>query len=214
MRNRLLITYLLVAIVSLTVTYLTAVFFYRSTTVEYFRENQIEDNQPFQRFFEQYYKSNNGWKGVDQVDINKLKAEIIPHEYSQLALALVDTDGTVLLSDNQANYENKVAHSTMKIGAPIIVDGDTVAYLFSINLKDFLLPPVNKEIIKRTQVAGNRAIIAGLSAGLLMSMFMALALLRPIGVTIDAVKKISQINGKEISYYLTIYDNWCTNFHG
>ena len=192
MRNRLLLTYLLVAIVSLIVTYLTAVFFYRSTTVEYFRENQIEDSQPFQQFFGHYYQSNNGWEDVDQIDLNELKAERIPREYSQLALALVDTDGTVLLSDNQANYENKVADSTMKIGAPIIVDSKVVAYLFSVNLRDLLLPPVNEEIANRIEVAGNRAILAGLSAGLFMSMFMALTLLRPIGVTIDAVKKISQ----------------------
>jgi uncharacterized membrane-anchored protein len=51
MRNRLLITYLLVAIVSLVVMYLTATFFYRLTTIEYFRRNQIEDSQPFQPYF-------------------------------------------------------------------------------------------------------------------------------------------------------------------
>lgn len=192
MRNRLLITYLLVAIVSLVVMYLTATFFYRLTTIEYFRRNQIEDSQPFQPYFVEFYQSNKGWNDIDQIDIDQLKAEIIPDKHADFNLALVATDGTVLISDNPANYENSVTETTLDFGAPVVVNGDTVAYIFSVHLNDFLLPEVDLEVVRRTQAAGNWAMVVGLSAGFLISVIMSLALLKPINVTIDVVKKISQ----------------------
>jgi hypothetical protein len=61
----------------------------------------------------------------------------------------------VLISDNPANYENSVTETTLDFGAPVVVNGDTVAYFFSVHLNDFLLPEVDLEVVRRTQAAGN-----------------------------------------------------------
>lgn len=192
MRTRLRITYLIVAIVSLTVAYLTAILFLRLTMVDYVRASQIKDSQPFQQFFVQYYQAKNGWSDIGQVDIDQLIATTIPDQNAEFGLTLVTVDGNILLSSNKGFGEIKVDGSTMAYAAPVVVAGDTVAYLFAGSLHDRLLPKMDGEIIIRAQDATNWATIVGALVGFIMSIFMARTLLRPIDVTIDAVKKISQ----------------------
>lgn len=192
MRIRLRITYLVVAVVSLLVAYLTAILFLRLTMVDYVRNSQIKDSQPFQEYFVQYYQAKNGWSGINQVDIDQLIEATIPDQNAEFGLTLVTVDGNVLLSNNKGFLEIKVDDPTMAYGAPVIVAGDTVAFLFAGSLHDRLLPKMDREIIVRAQDATNLATLFGAVVGLLMSGIMARTLLRPIEVTIDAVKKISQ----------------------
>ncbi len=192
MRSRLLLTYLFVATVSLTVAYLTAILFLRVTMIDYVRHSQIEASQPFEDYFVQYYQSKNGWNDINQVDIDHLIEATIPDEEAEFGLTLVSVDGKVLLSNNTAYYEFKIGDSSLVYGAPVIVAGDTVAYLFAGSLHDRLLPKMDNEIILRAQSATNWATVIGALVGLLLSVVMSRILLRPIAVTIDAVKKISQ----------------------
>lgn len=192
MRNRMLLTYMLVAVVSLTVGSLLATFFIQLTVGDYVHKQQMAACEPFQEFFMTYYKTHDGWEGVRQLDIQKLMNETIPDEYSHYELSLFGIDGEMLLTENKAQYGNVVDKSTLKLGAPVVVGGETVAYLFSGSLMDVLLPRLDMDTIKRIRIATTQALLIGLIVAFVMSFFMTRSLLRPIKVTIDATKRISQ----------------------
>ena len=192
MRNRMLLTYMFVAAVSLMVGSLLATVFIQLTVVDYVRKQQIKASEPFQDFFITYYETHDGWGGIRQLDIQKLLNESIPEEYSHYGLALIGIDGTMLLTENKAQYGTVVNKSTFNIGAPVVVGGETVAYLYSGSLIDILLPRFDMDIIKRNRIATTEALLIGLMVAFVMSLIMTRSLLRPIKVTIDATKKISQ----------------------
>ena len=192
MRNRMLLTYMLVAVVSLTVGSLLATFFIQLTVVDYVQKQQVAACEPFQEFFIKYYKTHDGWEGIRQLDIQKLMNESIAEEYSHYGLSLVGIDGTILLTENKTQYGTVVVESSRALGAPVVVDGVTVAYLFSGSLMDVLLPRFDMDIIKRNRIATTQALLIGLMVAFIMSLFMTRSLLRPIKVTIDATKRISQ----------------------
>jgi len=192
MRNQMLIGYLHIAIVSLIVAFLAATVFVQLTIVDHLRNEQIADCEPFQDFFEQYYITHGNWDGVSQLDIQKLMNNSISEEYSHFGLSLVGIDGTVLLTENKAQYGTIAEKPSLALGSPVIVNGETVAYLYSGSLTDQLVPRLDAEIIKRTRISIVLATIIGLAVAFFMSTFMTRALLRPIRVTIDATKKISQ----------------------
>ncbi|NLE83268.1 MAG: HAMP domain-containing protein [Chloroflexi bacterium] len=192
MRVRMLYSYMLVALLSLVVAYLAAILFLRLTVTDYMRNSQIADTQPFQAFFQNYYQSNDGWQDVDQVNISQLVTEEIPEEYFLYGLTLVNTNGEILLSENTSQHGMIVTSDTLEVGSPLKVDGNTVAYMFSGSLNDKLLPMFDTEIADRVKVATIRASLLGMLVALVMSLIMTHTVLKPIGVTIDAVKKISK----------------------
>lgn len=192
MRNRMLVSYLLVAVVSLTVAFLAATVFVQSTIVDHFRKIQIAECEPFQEFFEQYYSAHGSWDGISQLDIHNLMNDSIPEKDSHFGLSLVDVNGAILLTDNKAQYGTVVEKSSLAFGAPVVVNGETVAYLYSGSLTDRILPSLDTELIKRTRISFILAMIIGLVVAFFMSTFMTRALLRPIGVTIEAAKRISK----------------------
>ena len=183
---------MLVALLSLVVAYLAAILFLRLTVTDYMRNSQIADTQPFQAFFQNYYQSNDGWQDVDQVNISQLVTEEIPEEYFLYGLTLVNTNGEILLSENTSQHGMIVTSDTLEVGSPLKVDGNTVAYMFSGSLNDKLLPMFDTEIADRVKVATIRASLLGMLVALVMSLIMTHTVLKPIGVTIDAVKKISK----------------------
>lgn len=187
-----LYSYMLVALLSLVVAYLAAILFLRLTVTDYMRNSQIADTQPFQAFFQNYYQSNDGWQDVDQVNISQLVTEEIPEEYFLYGLTLVNTNGEILLSENTSQHGMIVTSDTLEVGSPLKVDGNTVAYMFSGSLNDKLLPMFDTEIADRVKVATIRASLLGMLVALVMSLIMTHTVLKPIGVTIDAVKKISK----------------------
>lgn len=192
MRNRMLLTYMFVAVVSLTVGSLLATFFIQLTVIDYVHKQQVTACEPFQDFFIQYYETHDGWEGISQLDIQKLMDESIPEEYSHYELSLVGIDGGMLLTENKGQYGTGVDKPTLKLGAPVVVAGETVAYLFSGSLTDILLPRLDMDIIKRNRIATTQALLIGLMVAFVMSLFMTRSLLRPIKVTIEATKRISQ----------------------
>ncbi len=183
---------MLVALLSLVVAYLAAILFLRLTVTDYMRNRQIADTRPFQAFFQNYYQSNDGWQDVDQVNISQLLTQDIPEEYFRYGLTLVNTNGEILLSENTSQHGMIVASNTLEVGSPLQVNGNTVAYMFSGRLNDKLLPMFDTEIADRVKVATYRASLLGMLVALVMSLIMTRAVLKPIVVTIDTVKKISK----------------------
>ncbi|NLC30114.1 MAG: HAMP domain-containing protein, partial [Chloroflexi bacterium] len=85
-----------------------------------------------------------------------------------------------------------VAETTLEIGAPIQVDGETVGYLYSGSYIENVLSGKENQLIVINQSAVTRALLFGLLIGFLLSILLTLALLRPIRLTIDSVKRIAQ----------------------
>ena len=192
MRNRMLASYLLVAVLSLAMAYLSSILFLQTTLPDYMRENQIAACAQTHDYFQKYYQTHDGWVGADQVDINQIPRETTSREDLNLKLALVDTTGTVLFSENEAFLGYVVAETTLEIGAPIQVDGETVGYLYSGSYIENVLSGKENQLIVINQSAVTRALLFGLLIGFLLSILLTLALLRPIRLTIDSVKRIAQ----------------------
>lgn len=187
-----LASYLLVAVLSLAMAYLSSILFLQTTLPDYMRENQIAASAQTHDYFQKYYQTHDGWVGADQVDINQIPRETTSREDLNLELALVDPNGTVLFSENEAFLGYVVAETTLEIGAPIQVDGETVGYLYSGSYIENVLSGKENQLIVINQSAVTRALLFGLLIGFLLSILLTLALLRPIRLTIDSVKRIAQ----------------------
>lgn len=194
MRNRLLLSYSIVVLVSSIVGCLIASILVRNAVVELMLEVQRKEAEPFQSYFQNYYIEHEGWAGIEAQEVTALVQELAPQELKHYELALINTEGVFILAENPANMGRKVSRATLEIAAPILVNEETVGYLLSGNFIDRILTSVGSEVFHRTLTALIRALTLGLLSGFLMSVFMTRALMRPIGTTIAAVKRISQGN--------------------
>lgn len=192
MRIRLLLSYIAVVLVALIVGFLIAALLVRNTVVNYMKEIQATEAGPFLSFFEEYYIEQNGWKRVEELDLKSIHAEIAAPAVSHYDLALVDSDGTILMAENKASLGKIINKATIQIAAPIEVEGKTVGYLLSGNFIDRILVSMDKSILNEATWAILRALLIGLVIGFLMSAFMTRAILRPIATTIAPTKRISQ----------------------
>ncbi|NLC30400.1 MAG: hypothetical protein GX773_08065, partial [Chloroflexi bacterium] len=64
MRNRMLASYLLVAVLSLAMAYLSSILFLQTTLPDYMRENQIAASAQTHDYFQKYYQTHGGWVGA------------------------------------------------------------------------------------------------------------------------------------------------------
>lgn len=192
MRNRMLISYLLSAVVSLLTAYLASYLFVQFKIVENVRINQIEETKAFQSFFKEFYQSTGSWEGVGQVDIQKLLNEAVPEQYFHDGLTLVDLDGEILLTENKAQYGSVVDRSTLEFGAPVVVGEKEVGYLYSSSLNDLLFPLIDGDVLKPTGLVAHGSAVIGLLVAIVMSTIMTRTLLRPIQATIEASKRIAE----------------------
>lgn len=110
-----LASYLLVAVLSLAMAYLSSILFLQTTLPDYMRENQIAASAQTHDYFQKYYQTHDGRVGADQVDINQIPRETTSREDLNLKLALVDTTGTVLFSENEAFLGYVVAEIEIRI---------------------------------------------------------------------------------------------------
>ncbi len=187
-----LASYLLVAVVSLAVAYLASILFLRTTLADYMRENQIAASGQVYDYFHNYYQAHDGWAGIDQVDIKQISQETTSSEALDLELALVDPTGKILFSENQDSLGYVIAEATLQVGAPIQVDGEIIGYLYSGSYIEDVLSGEENQVIIITRSAAIRAVLFGSLIGFLLSILLTLALLRPIRLSIESVRKIAQ----------------------
>jgi signal transduction histidine kinase len=194
MQNRLLLSYSIVVLVSSIVGCLIASILVRNAVVDLMLEVQRKEAEPFQSYFQNYYIEHEGWAGIEAQEVTALVKELAPQELKHYELALINTKGVFILAENPANMGREVSRATLEIAAPILVNEETVGYLLSGNFIDRILTSVGSEVFHRALIALIKALTLGLLSGFLMSVFMTRALMRPIGTTIAAAKRISQGN--------------------
>ncbi len=190
MRNRLILSYLIVVIASLIVTYLVGIFLVRQTLIDHMQSDQINDYQKVQSYFEGYYSSHGAWTGIEEATPDDLVNKDAPP--AENGFVLVDLDRIVIFATEESLLGREVSKFTTLIGAPVQVNGQSVAYLVSDSIVGRTLKNFDDDILIRTAIDAFEAVILGLLVGTIMSLFMIRTILKPIGVTISAAKRISQ----------------------
>ena len=129
MRNRLILSYLIVVIASLIVTYLVGIFLVRQTLIDHMQSDQINDYQNLQSYFQSYYSSHAGWTGIEETAPEDLVNKVAPP--AENGFVLVDLDQKVIFATEESLLGREVSKFTTLIGAPVQVNGQSVAYLIS-----------------------------------------------------------------------------------
>jgi len=190
MRNRLILSYLIVVFTSLIVTYLVGIFLVRQTLIDHMQSDQINDYQKVQSYFQGYYSSHGGWAGIEEATPDDLVNKDAPPDEN--GFVLVDLDRIVIFATEESLLGREVSKFTTLIGAPVQVNGQSVAYLVSDSIVGRTLKNFDDDILIRTAIDAFEAVLLGLLVGTIMSLFMIRTILKPIGVTISAAKRISQ----------------------
>lgn len=190
MRKRLILSYLLVVIVSLIVTYLAGILLVRETLIDHLQSDQINNYQDIQSNFQSYYSSNAGWAGIEETSPDDFLTK--ENLFTEKGIALVDLERRVIFATEESLLGREVSKFTTLIGAPVQVNGQSVGYLISASIVNRTIKDFEDDILYRTAIAALEAILLGLIVGLLMSLFMIRTILKPIGVTISAAKRISR----------------------
>lgn len=190
MRNRLILSYLIVVIASLIVTYLVGIFLVRQTLIDHMQSDQINDYQNLQSYFQSYYSSHAGWTGIEETAPEDLVNKVAPP--AENGFVLVDLDQKVIFATEESLLGREVSKFTTLIGAPVQVNGQSVAYLISEGIVGRNFSELDDDIFYRSAIASLEAVFLGLLVGFVMSLFMIRTILKPIGVTISAAKRISQ----------------------
>ena len=190
MRNRLILSYLIVVFTSLIVTYLVGIFLVRQTMIDHMQSDQINDYQKVQSYFEGYYSSHGAWTGIEEATPDDLVNKDAPP--AENGFVLVDLDRIVIFATEESLLGREVSKFTTLIGAPVQVNGQSVAYLVSDSIVGRTLKNFDDDILIRTAIDAFEAVLLGLLVGTIMSLFMIRTILKPIGVTISAAKRISQ----------------------
>lgn len=192
MRNRLLLSYNLVVLVSLVIGILIASILVRNAIIELMLDVQLQEAESFLSYFQNFYMEHDGWAGIEDLEVSTLVHELAPQELKHYDLALINAEGVFIMVENPANKGREVSKATLATAAPIMVDEQTVGYLLSGNFIDRILTSVGSDVLHRAVMALIRSLTLGLLAGFLMSIFMTRAVMRPIATTIAATKRISQ----------------------
>ena len=158
--------------------------------IDHMQSDQINDYQKVQSYFEGYYSSHGAWTGIEEATPDDLVNKDAPP--AENGFVLVDLDRIVIFATEESLLGREVSKFTTLIGAPVQVSGQNVAYLVSDSIVGRTLKNFDDDILIRTAIDAFEAVILGLLVGTIMSLFMIRTILKPIGVTISAAKRISQ----------------------
>jgi signal transduction histidine kinase len=152
----------------------------------------------------QYYQKNGNWDGVAQEwgMLLRSKAAQDPKDFNggppigdghdrRSFLGLADPQGLVIISVDP-NYPNgsTLPDSELKVGSPLVVDGQTVGVLLTASGNP-ALNPAEDLFLRRTNEALLLAGLAALAVALVIGVMLALTLIRPLRALTSAAHKIA-----------------------
>ncbi len=199
MRNRLILTYAFVMLLTIIIAFSSAIFFLNHASVDYLFRIQKVGSLPYLQDLADYYSRAGGWVDVDSYFNSLDLPESLMEFFMEQQIALVSPKGDVIHAINQDMNYTKIEPFYLIFATRVQVEGELVGYIVSGKLLDRMPPDFSDTLINLLWESLIKAAIVTLVMGLLLAIFMASRLLEPIQATIKATRKISEGDFKQRS---------------
>ena len=197
MRNRLILTYAFVMLLTIIIAFTSAIFFLSNASVDYLSRMQKVSSDPYLEHLAKYYTSAGGWENIE----THFKSLNLPEEelefFREQEIALVSPEGDVLYAVNQEMSGTKVERFYLVFASRIFVKGEIVGYIVSGRFINRMPPDFSDTLLQLLWISLLKAATVTLIVGLILAIFMAWRLLQPIRATINATQKISEGDFKQ-----------------
>ena len=197
MRNRLILTYAFVMLLTIIIAFTSAIFFLSNASVDYLSRMQKVSSDPYLEHLAKYYTSAGGWENIE----THFKSLNLPEEelefFREQEIALVSPEGDVLYAVNQEMSGTKVERFYLVFASRIFVKGEIVGYIVSGRFINRMPPNFSQTLLQLLWKSLSLATLVTLLIGLLLAILMASRLFMPIQATIKATQKISEGDFKQ-----------------
>jgi len=192
MRNRLILTYAFVMLLTIIIAFSSAIVFLSNASVDYLSRSQIAHSYPYMQDLAEYYSSHGGWEGVDAYFTSSDIPEADQLFFREQHIALVSPEGDVIFAMDKEMEGTKTEPFYLIFASRIQSGGKLVGYLVSGHFLNRMPPNFSQTLLQLLWKSLSLATLVTLLIGLLLAILMASRLLRPIEATIKATQKISE----------------------
>ena len=98
MRNRLILTYAFVMLVTIIIAFSSAIIFLSNASIDYLSRSQIAHSFPYIQDLSEYFSSHGGWEGVETYFTSPDLPEADKIFYKEQHIALVSPKGDVIFA--------------------------------------------------------------------------------------------------------------------
>lgn len=197
MRNRLILTYAFVMLLTIIIAFSSAIAFLSNASVDYLSRIQKASSNPFLEDLAEYYVSAGGWEDVDSHFKSLQLSETELEFFREQEIALVSPEGDVLYAINQEMSGTKVERFYLVFASRVFVKGEIVGYIVSGRFIDRMPPDFSDALLQLLWISLLKAASVTLIVGLILAILMASRLLKPIDATIKATRNISEGDFKQ-----------------
>lgn len=191
MRNRLILTYAFVMLLTIIIAFSSAFFFLSNASVDYLSRAQIAHSYPYMQDLAEYYTTHGGWEGVDSYFTSPDLPEADQLFFKEQHIALVSPEGDVIFAMDKGVAGTKTEPFYLIFASRILSGGELVGYVVSGHFLNRMPPNFSQTLLRLLLKSLVYATLVTLVVGLLLAIFMASRLLNPIEATIKATQKIS-----------------------
>ncbi|HPR34273.1 MAG TPA: ATP-binding protein [Anaerolineaceae bacterium] len=192
MRNRLILTYAFVMLLTIIIAFSSAIVFLSNASVDYLSRSQIAHSYPYMQDLAEYYSSHGGWEGVDAYFTSSDLSEADQLFFREQHIALVSPEGDVIFAMDKEMEGTKSEPFYLIFASRIQSGGKLFGYLVSGHFLNRMPPNFSRTLLQLLWKSLSLATLVTLIIGLFLAILMASRLLRPIEATIKATQKISE----------------------
>lgn len=197
MRNRLILTYAFVMLVTIIIAFSSAIIFLSNASIDYLSRSQIAHSFPYIQDLSEYFSSHGGWEGVETYFTSPDLPEADKIFYKEQHIALVSPKGDVIFAMDKEMEGTKTEPFYLIFASRIHSGGELVGYVVSGHFLNRMPPNFSRTLAQLLLRSLALASLVTLVFGLLLAIFMASRLLNPIEATIKATQKISDGDFKQ-----------------
>ena len=197
MRNRLILTYAFVMLLTIIIAFSSAILFLSNASVDYLSRSQIAHSYPYMQDLAEYYSNHGGWEGVDTYFTSSDLPEADRLFFREQHIALVSPKGDVIFAMDKEMEGTKTEPFYLIFASRIHSGGELVGYVVSGHFLNRMPPNFSLTLLQLLFKSLALATLVTLVLGLILAIFMASRLLNPIEATIKATQKISEGDFKQ-----------------
>ena len=197
MRNRLILTYAFVMLLTIVIAFSSAIFFLSNASVDYLSRAQIAHSYPYMQDLAEYYATHAGWEGVETYFASPDLPEAYRTFFKEQHIALVSPKGDVIFAMDKEMAGTKTEPFYLIFASRIQTGGELVGYLVSGHFLNRMPPNFSQTLLQLLLKSLAMAALVTLVLGLALAILMASRLLNPIEATIKATQKISEGDFKQ-----------------
>lgn len=197
MRNRLILTYAFVMLLTILIAFSSAIFFLSNASVDYLSRSQIAHSYPYMQDLAEYYANHGGWEGVETYFTSPDLPEADQLFFKEQHIALVSPKGDVIFAMDREMAGTKTEPFYLIFASRIHSGGELVGYVVSGHFLNRMPPDFSQTLLQLLLKSLALAAVVTLVLGLVLAIFMAYRLLKPIDATIKATRNISEGDFKQ-----------------